>query len=421
MTMDDALIAIRALHFAACLVACGTVFIMAVVIVPAARTAAPDQFGGLRRSAALLVLATLALAILTGAAWLVLLSAQILGVPPVDAVAGGGFYEVLTETRFGELAAVRLALALTLAPLAAYGRLAAVQTILAAAFLALLALVGHAGATPGLPGDQHRAADMTHLLAAAVWVGGLPAFLLALAAMRRQETKPWQDFVVGMTQRFSTVGILSVGALLASGLVNSWYLLDGPRDLWTSGYGRFIAVKIVLFVLMLAIAAYNKLRLTPRLPGLPALDRLEWAVSVEAAIGLCVVLAVAVVGTMQPSAHGHPQPVAIPPDAAFVHIHDVNAMADVTVDPGHVGRAQASIRVSREDFSIYPAKVVRLALEPPGQPGEQIEYPAVQRPDGTWTVNDLTLARSGNWIVRVIVIERSGETIVLEAPIAIER
>jgi hypothetical protein len=45
---------------------------------------------------------------------------------------------------------------------------------------------------------------------------------------------------------------------------------------------------------------------------------------------------------------------------------------------------------------------------------------AKQQPDGTWTVNDITLARPGIWTVRVTVIAQSGETIVLDAPIVIE-
>lgn len=421
MTIDDALTAIRALHFAACLVASGTVFVMAAVVVPAARASAPEGFGQLRRSAALLALGALALAILSGGAWLALVSAQILGVSPTDAVLSGGIDEVFTATRFGTLAATRLGLALALAPLVAYGRLTIVQISLAAAFLMLLALAGHAGATPGPAGDIHRAADMAHLLAAGAWLGGLPAFILSLAAAGREGTKSWQDFLVAMTRHFSILGVLCVAILPASGVVNSWYLLSGLSDLWTTDYGRIIALKIGLFALMIAIAAYNKFRLTPRLPGQPALDHLEWAVWVETTIGLCVVLAVAVAGKMEPTAHGHPQPVDIPPEAAFVHIHDADAMADVTVDPGHVGRANVTIRVSREDFTIYPATVVTLTLDPPETSEGRIERSASEQNDGTWTVNGLALARAGKWIVRVKVMNRSGQAIVLDAPIVIDR
>ncbi|HEX7198028.1 MAG TPA: hypothetical protein VF213_01035, partial [Dongiaceae bacterium] len=48
----------------------------------------------------------------------------------------------------------------------------------AAAFIALLGWVGHAGATPGLAGGLLLASDVVHLLAAGAWLGGQRAVLL---------------------------------------------------------------------------------------------------------------------------------------------------------------------------------------------------------------------------------------------------
>ena len=423
--MADALIAMRALHFAATLIASGTVIFMVLIGEPAGASVPPASFRHLRRRANLLILNALAVALVTGAAWLVLLSADILGVSPFAAL-GNASWTVLTETRFGWIWLTRFALALVLIALVMRGSLAALQLVIAAVFVAALALAGHAGAVPGFAGDLHRASDTAHLLAAAAWLGGLPGFVLAVAVARNAGGKPWNTFVVGMTQRFSILGILCVAALFASGLVNSWNLLAGPRDLWTTTYGQLIAAKIVLFALMILVAAYNKFRLTPRLPARNALRRLERSTFAEIGLGLCVLAAVAVVGTTEPSAHVHvhvdvhPQPLAIPPDAAFVHIHDLEAMADVTIEPGHVGSARASMRVSREDFSPYPAKAVKLSLEPPKPAGGGIDRMAVEH-DGAWSVNDFVLDHPGNWTVRVTIIKRSGETIMLDAPVVIER
>jgi putative copper export protein len=74
---------------------------------------------------------------------------------------------------------------------------------------------------------------------------------------RRTAEPAWYDFTIRATRRFSVVGILSVGALLASGLINSWNLLSGPRDLVISDYGRLVALKIGLFAAMVGIAAVN--------------------------------------------------------------------------------------------------------------------------------------------------------------------
>ena len=96
-------------------------------------------------------------------------------------------------------------------------------------------------------------------------------------------------------------------------------------------------------------------------------------------------------------------------------------MADVTINPGRAGRSAVTIRVSREDFTTFAAKDVRLGLDPPAASGKSLDLNAKQQPDGTWTVDDVALAHPGIWTVRVIVIAQSGETIVLDAPIVIER
>jgi hypothetical protein len=97
-------------------------------------------------------------------------------------------------------------------------------------------------------------------------------------------------------------------------------------------------------------------------------------------------------------------------------------MADVTIDPGRVGRVNALIRVMRDDFSEFPASRVSLNLDAPTPGLQPVSRAAVQQSDGTWRVDDIDLQQAGNWIVRVIVGSSSGEkSIVLDAPIVIEQ
>jgi hypothetical protein len=77
--------------------------------------------------------------------------------------------------------------------------------------------------------------------------------------------------------------------------------------------------------------------------------------------------------------------------------------------------------VSHEDFTAFAAKVVRLVLDPPGGSGQPIDRTAERQAEGTWMIKDVVLAQAGIWSVRVFVITQSGETIVLDAPIVIER
>jgi len=419
--MTDALIIIRGLHFAASVVACGTVCFMALVARPPAGKPAPAGFAQLRQSANVLAWLSLALALATGAAWLVLLSSQIFGTSIIDAGRSGGVWTVLTETRFGSVWSARSLLALFLAACIAWRRAAAIRILIAVTFLALLAFAGHAGATPGTAGNIHLVSDMAHLLAAGAWLGALPAFVLVLRATPSAAKDDWSEFVIQATRRFSVLGALSVATIMASGLISSWNLLTRPQDLWTTGYGRLIAIKMGLFAAMTVIAACNKFILTPRLPNAPALRDLRRGSLTEICLGLGVLSAVAVLGLLEPPTHAHSDAYAIPPDAAFVHIHNRAAMADVTIEPGRVGWASVTIRVSREDFTSYPAKVVRLSLEPPQRGGETLEQAATEQADGTWIVNRVKLEHSGIWTVRVSTINRLEEAVTLDAPVVIGR
>lgn len=414
----DPLILVRGVHFAATLLAAGTTGFIWLVAKPAA---GKTGFATLHRHLTVWVWLALAAAVMSGASWLVLLASDVLGTSIADVCLHGGALALLADTRFGLVWSIRLALALSLALLLPWPVTRWFQITIAAAFLILPAFVGHAGATPGPAGDLDLVSDMVHLLAAGAWLGGLPAFTLLVWRARRRTGRDRNRSVVRVVDRFSKLGIFSVGTLLASGLVNSWSLLNGPRDLMASDYGRLIALKIILFAAMVAIAAVNKFNVTPRLPESAALRALRRNSLAEICLGLFVLAFVAMLGTLPPSVHVHVASTGIPPDAAFTHIHTSEVMADVTIEPGRTGRTDVTIRVSREDSSSYPAKDVRLELDSPAAGGQTIKRAAIEQPDGSWLVNDLTLAPSGIWATRVIVRPGSGDAIVLDAPIVIER
>jgi copper resistance protein D len=415
--MADPLIFVRGAHFAATLVACGTVSFIALMAPPISNP--PAGFLTLRDRLTVLIWLALAIAILSGAAWLVLLAADITGATIAEVCLHGGAWPVLFDTRFGLVFCARLALAVALALLIVWPAMRMLQFVVAGALIALPAWVGHAGATPGIAGDVHLISDMAHLLAAGSWLGALPAFVLLLTNVRRDDPD-WDDFLLRTTQRFSVVGMVSVATLLASGLINSWNLLSGPRDLVTTDYGRLIALKVGLFIAMISVAAVNKFYLTPRLPKPSALRALRRNSLAEIALGLCVLFFVGALGTLAPTAHRHAVTEGIPPGAAFVHIHAPEAMADVMINPGRPGLSEATIRVMGEDLSRFPAKDVRLALEPPRSSGPTLERGAIEEADGAWRVKDIALSEPGIWTVRVTVTSSPGESILLDAPIVIE-
>jgi putative copper resistance protein D len=300
---------------------------------------------------------------------------------------------------------------------------------LAAAFAGTLAWSGHAAGGLGGEAILHPAADVLHLIAAAAWVGALVPLIVLFAAAAGAD-----DASLAMartaTTRFSILGIVSVGTLLATGIVNTYYLAGSVPALLHTDYGRLLLIKIALFLAMVAIATVNRLRLTPQLlqqasiaASRDALRQLRRNAAIEALVGAIVIAIVAALGTMPPAihaAHQHPTYGPVPADAAFVHIHLTEGMADVTIRPGRTGLARATIRLWNEDFEALNARQVSVTLTAPAAASQPTTRPARQGRDGAWQVDGIALSEPGNWTISVDVVLDQTKRLTLTAPIVIE-
>ena len=175
-------------------------------------------------------------------------------------------------------------------------------TALGAVAAASLAWMGHGAASEGPFAEVHLASDMLHALAAAVWIGALVCFLLLLLV---EAEGPGQLRALHISlRRFAGIGSAAVAALILTGLVNGWALV-GPDEvygLWSSPYGRLLIAKLMLFVAMLALAAFNRFRFTPALERAPGrtIGALRRSVATEAAAGLAILGLAAWLGTLAP-------------------------------------------------------------------------------------------------------------------------
>ena len=184
------------------------------------------------------------------------------------------------------------------------GLMVAAGLIVAASF----AWTGHAGSTEGTGGLVHVSADVIHAIAAALWLGSLGALTVLL--LRR--TGPDDRAIHRSLNGFAGLGTLAVSLLVLTGLVNSWFLVSPARvgDLGSSLYGQLLIAKLVLFGLMLALAASNRFRLTPALgsaldaadTSASALSELKRSLVLETGLGLALLGVIAVMGTLPPPA-----------------------------------------------------------------------------------------------------------------------
>jgi putative copper resistance protein D len=311
-SVNDPLIVIRAIHFAATAITTGALMFQAVVAEPALRSAEAVAMAvrtQIRRVAAI----GLAITAASGAIWILLEAAAMSGLPFSEAIAANVLLTVVNETQFGLLFEIRVVLAIILAACLTYDRLAPARWLALASALGLVAAIawtGHAGSTPGEKGLLHLTADVLHLIASAAWIGGLVPLALLLAAARRYPGEAWTCLARDATQRFSMLGIASVATLLGSGIVNAWILVGSINGLIVTPYGRLLTLKIALFAAMVVFAAINRLWLTPRLAlslgsaaQLEALRRLTRNSMIEIALALMIFAIVGMLGTLHPAIH----------------------------------------------------------------------------------------------------------------------
>jgi copper resistance protein D len=316
--VDDPLVYVRALHFASTLIVAGVAFFIVVIAEPASRKTdiGATLPGVVRRRLAWLAWISLLLTALSGAAWLVLLARSMSEQPLAQVFSEGILWIVLSQTGFGRDWLGRLVLAGLLAAFfipflsAKTARsvwIKPVVVLIAAALVGSLAWAGHAAGGSGTKGIVHPAADVLHLVAAAAWVGGLVPLVLLLGTAYGT---PSVAMVHAVAVRFSTLGVVSVATLLVTGTINTWYLVGSIAGLTETDYGRLLLLKIALFFAMVAIAAANRFRFTPRLvtganerAARDALRQLRRNVAIEIAAGAGILAVVAVLGVTPPGVH----------------------------------------------------------------------------------------------------------------------
>jgi copper resistance protein D len=423
---------VRAVHFAATILAAGVVIFQFFVAEPAFRAANGDldpSIGKLRCRWAWMVWAGLAVAAISAAIWVVLLATEIYDAPVGEVWRNNGVWTVATETRFGQVWSVRFALGVLLAAFMAApigpiirSRFGWIAIILAVGVLIGPAWTGHAGATPGAVGQFALASDAMHLLAAGAWVGGLLPLAMLLDSSRREKSAGWAALTPEAVRRFSLLGMASVGLLLASGIINSWYEVGSIGNLFATTYGLLVLVKLGLFAAMVAFAAVNRLYFTPRLAAAGAARQLERNSLAEAALGFAAVTVVGFLGSMAPAIHlqQHPKYQAVPAGAAFVHMHSLAGMADVMIMLGRVGPASATIRLWDDDFDPLGAQTLTFTLTAPAAGSRPVERIASQDGGGAWVVDGIELAQGGNWTVTIDAGLGAKGHLVLKAPIVIE-
>jgi copper transport protein len=146
-----------------------------------------------------------------------------------------------------------------------------------------------------------------HVAGAGIWLGGLLVLLTAgLPSVGRAEARtapPGETLLpplARLVNGFSRVALVAVATLVISGSVSSFLQLGGVGALFTTAYGRTLALKLGLVAGALLLGSYNWRKVRPSLNVRPDPGELRIPASVEALLGLLVLLATAVLVSMPP-------------------------------------------------------------------------------------------------------------------------
>jgi copper transport protein len=301
--------------------------------------------------------------LLLGLLSLVSQAAEVTGLSWPDALQDGVAARMATQTRYGELWLVRMGLLLAvLAALAApalpqvagwqgrarrpAGRIGGrigdwIGLEIGAVYLLALAAGGHAGAG-GTVAPLAVGLDWLHLLAGALWVGGLLQLTLVLAPMLAPAAPAALDpaardrVLRHAGRRFTRVALPSVAVLVGTGVFAARRFVPDWESLAATPYGAALVTKLLLAgpLLLLGAAAFWLVRSGRRTrraaaPGAGLLRRL---VGAEAILAVAVLAATGVLTGLPPATNA-PGPGR--PFAALRWVGDVRVL--LTVVPNVAG------------------------------------------------------------------------------------
>jgi copper transport protein len=291
-----------------------------------------------------------------------------------------------------------------LAP-ARFGRTALLLLAVPLGFMVISpALSGHASLED--PSTVLVPANAIHVLAMSIWVAGLVLLLFVLPHATRRLDRPDRTRLLAATLgRFSPIAFAAVIAILATGLVQSWFQVEKLDNLLDTAFGRSALIKFGLLVgPLMALGAYNQRRLLPRLRhaadggATPGRDGvlLRRSIRTEVAL-LAVVLGVtAALVSYAPSGS-----VSSGPQSATASLGPADLQ--LTVDPARVGPNEMHVYlIDKQTGSQYDrVKEMNVDLVLPAEDLGPLRADTRKAGPGHYVMNGALFGVAGDWEVKV--------------------
>ncbi len=314
--------------------------------------------------------------------------------------------QVLIDTRLGVIWLARLGLALIDAWLLQSGRRrwkswAGLATGLA--LLLSLSLTAHAATetAPVVP----VLADWIHLIGMCVWLGGLPFLFTGIRALRSMGDASRTRQASALAERFSTLGLVSVGAIGVTGLYAAYLRVGSLQALYTSIYGQALLLKQVFVLGLLVLAAVNLLWISPRLRKDSAagtgntrlVEHFAQMVLWEIVLGCVLLLSVSLLTYLPPAK-------IIPPSYELSGTQSANDLrVHINVTPGTVGQNTFTVNLTSNGQPVQAVKEVLLRFTPAKSGVPPSEAQLLAQGNGNYSVKGSFLSLPSPWQIQVVV------------------
>jgi copper transport protein len=232
-----------------------------------------------------------------------------------------------------------------------------------------------------------------HLVALLFWSGSLVPLLVRL----RRDLPESADVL----KSYSTPIRSAVMVLVPSGIVIAGVQLGAFSELWNSGYGVVLSIKIALLAMLFGLAGVNRFSLTPRIKSgdVSALRLLR--VSIGGEIGLVILIfCVTSLWRFTPPPR-EMSAVRVLSSGIQFHAHGTRGMANLLVSPARPGPVTVSINVMDVQSRPLEVKGVDVVLLDPENRVEPIRQRARRLTSATWRIDEMPIPMAGNWLVRI--------------------
>jgi copper transport protein len=248
-------------------------------------------------------------------------------------------------------------------------------------------------------------AATVHLLAMALWLGGLALLLVCVLGRGNTTLEP-------VLPRFSRLALICFAALGVTGVYLAWRQSGAPAALPATDFGKLLLVKSAIVLVIIGLASLSR-RAVAGMGGDVA-RRLRRTVLAEVALGVVVLGVTATLVNAEPArvAYAPPLDVTVPgPDGGRVQLH---------MDRAKQGENVVDIYLlAKGGGLVVPPEVTARLAPPEGEDVGALPVELVPAEPGHYVAPRMTVPFPGRWTLELSVRTSDVDEVVYRLPVRI--